>query len=87
MCAAYSKSSTFHSVVVYSDSDADIGEWKAKLVTVCTIKLVEHLMRLEPFFLLDRIGLVELFIGFGEVDDTFDKAYGMQYRDNEERDN
>ena len=39
MCAAYSKSSTLLSVVVYSDSDADIGEWKAKLVTVCTIKL------------------------------------------------
>ncbi len=43
-------------------------------------------MRLEPFLLLDRIGLVELFIGFREVDDTFDKAYCMQYRDKEERD-
>jgi hypothetical protein len=44
-------------------------------------------MRLEPFFLLDRIGLVKLFVGFCEVDDTFDKAYGMQYRYKEERDN
>ena len=29
----------FKSVVVYSDSHAEFGEWKAKLVTVCTIKL------------------------------------------------